>query len=94
MAKAVRSVLQWTIFYALYVLFLRGVPCRHMTHAAILFLAFELLSALALTLLGQPIPWSMPVGHTVAAVLAIGTVWLLRARSNNSFKPKPLRGSA
>ena len=80
---------------SLYFAFLRRTPRRYL-HALIAFAIVEALDWIIPLALGASFwqllgNWDSSAKHLGAAVLGL-TIAILR--SNNSFKPKPLRGSA
>jgi len=93
--RQIRIVFYWTTAALLYWRFAAPLSRRAVNVLAV-FIAYELISGLVLVFaFGDPVsellaPWTL--GRSViAAIIGWGIASL---GSNNSFKPKPLRGSA
>ena len=80
----------------LYCFFLRPIERNRIRHFVIAFLLVEAMDWIVPVALGAPIShmldnWDSSLRHLGAGLLGFT---IARLSSNNSFKPKPLRGSA
>jgi hypothetical protein len=79
----------------LYWRFALGIPAKRLLHVLAVYALVQLLDIGVSALFGTPAnelldPWSM-ARSLLAAIIGLGAASL---SSNNTFKPKPLRGSA
>jgi uncharacterized membrane protein len=96
-ARAVRRFAIGLAFYLIYLVYLRRVPEKLLRNVLVTFLVVEVLGAVTdIALWGKPLSeavyWYAAIRHIAVALLAIGTVLVVRrVRPNSSFKPTSLR---
>ena len=92
--RIVGDVLGQLACFALYFLFFRHIVTHKALLGACVFLMIQAIDIAVVSLLSRSIPplldWGMGISFTVGLLAYVTD----RMSSNNSFKPKPLRGSA